>query len=162
MMAAQRGWSIEETANKLLEVSARAQERARLRDEGYALITPENAVAADTRGWQKGRGSPRRFTLHSVAVGCRSKHERFYLRKSPPAIKPCFIACEAFKNPSQGLKPARTDATGQSAPRPPLDIAARADAEEGIRQDLEDAKKGKIRPAREFFDEFEAKHGIPR
>ena len=45
---------------------------------------------------------------------------------------------------------------------PPLDIAARADAEEGIRQGLEDAKKGKIRPAREFFDEFEAKHGIPR
>jgi hypothetical protein len=35
IMAAQRGWSIEETANKLLEVSARAQERARLRDEGY-------------------------------------------------------------------------------------------------------------------------------
>jgi hypothetical protein len=28
MMAAQRGWSIEETANKLMEVSARAQERA--------------------------------------------------------------------------------------------------------------------------------------
>jgi hypothetical protein len=27
-MAAQRGWSIEETANKLLEVSAKAQERA--------------------------------------------------------------------------------------------------------------------------------------
>lgn len=43
-----------------------------------------------------------------------------------------------------------------------LDIAARFDAEEGIRQGLEDAKKGKLRPAREFFDEFEAKHGIPR
>jgi prevent-host-death family protein len=43
-----------------------------------------------------------------------------------------------------------------------LDIAARVDAEEGIRQGLEDAKKGKIRPANEFFDEFEAKHGIPR
>jgi hypothetical protein len=28
MMAAQRGWSIEETASKLLEVSAKAQERA--------------------------------------------------------------------------------------------------------------------------------------
>ena|SRR5271167_53586 len=28
-----------------------------------------------------------------------------------------------------------------------LDIAARADAEEGIRQSLEDAKKGKARPA---------------
>ena len=43
-----------------------------------------------------------------------------------------------------------------------LDIAARADAAEGIRQGLEDAKKGKVRPAREFFDEFEARHGIPR
>ena len=43
-----------------------------------------------------------------------------------------------------------------------LDIAARADVAEGIRQGLEDAKKGKIRPAREFFDEFEATHGLPR
>jgi prevent-host-death family protein len=43
-----------------------------------------------------------------------------------------------------------------------LDIAARVDAEEGIRQGLGDAKKGKVRPAREFFAEFEAKNGIPR
>jgi prevent-host-death family protein len=43
-----------------------------------------------------------------------------------------------------------------------LDIAAVADAEEGIRQGLESAKKGKTRPAREFFVEFEATHGIPR
>lgn len=43
-----------------------------------------------------------------------------------------------------------------------LDIAARSDAEEGIRQGLEDAKKGRVRPAREFFDDFEAAHGIPR
>jgi prevent-host-death family protein len=43
-----------------------------------------------------------------------------------------------------------------------LDIAARADAEEGIRQGLEDVKQGKIRPAREFFEEFEAKNGMPR
>ena len=42
-----------------------------------------------------------------------------------------------------------------------LDISARANAEEGIRQGLEDAKKGKIRPAKKFFDEFEAEHGIP-
>jgi hypothetical protein len=54
MMAAQRGWSIEETANKLLEVSAKAQERARLRDEGYALITAQNAAAA-----AQGRGQGR-------------------------------------------------------------------------------------------------------
>ena len=43
-----------------------------------------------------------------------------------------------------------------------LDIAARADAQEGIRQGLEDDRKGKLRSAREFFDEFEAEHGIPR
>ncbi|HEY2113649.1 MAG TPA: type II toxin-antitoxin system Phd/YefM family antitoxin [Candidatus Angelobacter sp.] len=43
-----------------------------------------------------------------------------------------------------------------------LDIAASADAEEGIRQSLENAKEGKLRPVREFFDEFEAAHGISR
>ncbi len=43
-----------------------------------------------------------------------------------------------------------------------LDIAARADAEEGIRQGLEDARTGKVRPAREFFEDFEAANGIPR
>ena len=43
-----------------------------------------------------------------------------------------------------------------------LDIAARVDAGEEIRQGLEDAGKGKIRPAKEFFDEFEAEHGILR
>jgi PHD/YefM family antitoxin component YafN of YafNO toxin-antitoxin module len=43
-----------------------------------------------------------------------------------------------------------------------LDIAARADAEEGIRQGLEDAGKGRIRPARQFFQEFEASHELSR
>jgi len=43
-----------------------------------------------------------------------------------------------------------------------LDIAATADAREGIRQGLEDARKGRIRPAREFFKEFEAKYGLSR
>jgi prevent-host-death family protein len=43
-----------------------------------------------------------------------------------------------------------------------LDIAARADADEGIRQGLADVKQGKLRPAREFFAEFEAEHGIRR
>jgi PHD/YefM family antitoxin component YafN of YafNO toxin-antitoxin module len=43
-----------------------------------------------------------------------------------------------------------------------LDIAARASAEEGIRQGLKDAKEGRIRPAREFFDEFEAANGLSR
>jgi PHD/YefM family antitoxin component YafN of YafNO toxin-antitoxin module len=43
-----------------------------------------------------------------------------------------------------------------------LDIAAQADAEEGIRQGLEDANAGRVRPADEFFNEFEAAHGISR
>jgi prevent-host-death family protein len=43
-----------------------------------------------------------------------------------------------------------------------LDIAASASGEEGIRQGLEDLKQGKVRPAREFFADFEAGHGIPR
>ena len=32
----------------------------------------------------------------------------------------------------------------------------------GIRQGLDDVKRGKVRPAREFFADFEAEHGIPR
>jgi prevent-host-death family protein len=42
-----------------------------------------------------------------------------------------------------------------------LDIAAQADAEEGIRQGLEDERKGELQPIREFFAEFEATRGIP-
>ena len=56
MMAAKRGWSVEETAAKLLEVSAKAQERARLHDEGYALVTAQNAAAVAERGKRRGRG----------------------------------------------------------------------------------------------------------
>jgi prevent-host-death family protein len=43
-----------------------------------------------------------------------------------------------------------------------LDIAARADAEEGIRQGLDDVACGRTRPAREAFDEIRRKHDIPR
>jgi prevent-host-death family protein len=43
-----------------------------------------------------------------------------------------------------------------------LDIAAAADSREGIRQGLEDVRHGRTRPAREFFVEFEAKHGLRR
>lgn len=42
-----------------------------------------------------------------------------------------------------------------------LDFAARADAKEGIRQGLEDARKGGMQPVEEFFKDFEARHGIP-
>jgi len=41
-----------------------------------------------------------------------------------------------------------------------LDIAARADVNEGIRKGLEDEKNGRLQPIREFFAEFEAKYGI--
>jgi prevent-host-death family protein len=47
-----------------------------------------------------------------------------------------------------------------------LDIAAAVDVGEGIRQGLDDARKGRTRPAREFFAEFEAelqrKYGLSR
>lgn len=43
-----------------------------------------------------------------------------------------------------------------------LDIAARADAQEGVRQGLEDMKHGRTRPARQFFHEFEADHDLSR
>ena len=43
-----------------------------------------------------------------------------------------------------------------------LDIAAHVDPGEGIRQGLEDARHGRMRPAKEFFADFEAEHRIPR
>jgi prevent-host-death family protein len=43
-----------------------------------------------------------------------------------------------------------------------LDAAARASAAEGIRQGMQEARKERIRPAREFFAEFEAERGLRR
>ena len=43
-----------------------------------------------------------------------------------------------------------------------LDIAAQADIVEGIRQGLEDVKKGRVRPAREALEKFRRDHDIPR
>ncbi len=43
-----------------------------------------------------------------------------------------------------------------------LDIAARADVHEAIRQGLEDVACGRSRPAKEVFDEFRRRHDIPR
>ena len=43
-----------------------------------------------------------------------------------------------------------------------LDIAARANAAEGMRQGLEDVTHGRSRPASAVFDEIRGKHGIPR
>ena len=48
--AVERNWSIEETAEKLAEVSAKAQERIRLKaDASYTLLTARNAAAAVER-----------------------------------------------------------------------------------------------------------------
>ena len=41
-----------------------------------------------------------------------------------------------------------------------LDVAAQADAREGIRQGLAEARSGKGRPVREFFAEFKAQRGL--
>jgi hypothetical protein len=46
----ERGWSIQETAEKLAEVSAKAQERIRVKDDkGYPLLTARNAADAVAR-----------------------------------------------------------------------------------------------------------------
>ena len=57
MTAIDWGWSIEETAAKLPEVSERARERVTRKDRGYPLITAQNAAAEVARNQQKrGRG----------------------------------------------------------------------------------------------------------
>ena len=57
MTAIDWGIPIEETPARLPEVSEKARERVQLRDEGYPLITAQNAAAAVERNDQKrGRG----------------------------------------------------------------------------------------------------------
>ena len=43
-----------------------------------------------------------------------------------------------------------------------LDIAARADVYEAIRQGLDDVGRGRTRPAKEVFDDIRRQHAIPR
>lgn len=43
-----------------------------------------------------------------------------------------------------------------------LDIAAQSDVFEAIRQSLDDAAHGRVRPARQVFEGFRRKHGIRR
>ena len=43
-----------------------------------------------------------------------------------------------------------------------LDLAARAEAAEGIRQGLEDVQKGRTRPARDVFAAMRGKYAISR
>jgi hypothetical protein len=62
----QRGWSIEETAAKLIELSETAQQQARRNDEGYARVTAFNAARAVQRDQGRSRprsGSPRRSEI---------------------------------------------------------------------------------------------------
>ena len=49
MTAIDWGWSIEETAAKLTEVSEKARERVQTGDTGYPGVTAENASAAVAR-----------------------------------------------------------------------------------------------------------------
>jgi prevent-host-death family protein len=42
-----------------------------------------------------------------------------------------------------------------------LDIAARADIYEAIRQGVDDAVHGRTRPARKVFNELRRRHGVP-
>ena len=43
-----------------------------------------------------------------------------------------------------------------------LDIVARADVHEAVRQGLEDVAQGRTRPAQDVFSEIRRQHGIPR
>jgi prevent-host-death family protein len=43
-----------------------------------------------------------------------------------------------------------------------LDIAARADVYEALRQSDDDIAHGRMRPAHEFFNEMRRRYGIPR
>jgi prevent-host-death family protein len=43
-----------------------------------------------------------------------------------------------------------------------LDLAARADVHEAIRQGFEDVEHGRTRAAHEVFNEIRRRHGIPR
>jgi len=62
--ALERGWSVDETADRLLEVSEKAAKQAREGDEGYARVTAWNAARAVEKDRLRGKpmGSPpRRF-----------------------------------------------------------------------------------------------------
>lgn len=50
----------------------------------------------------------------------------------------------------------------KNLPQRQPDIAAQADAQEGIRQGMEDLKKGRVHPARKALEAFRNNHAIPR
>jgi PHD/YefM family antitoxin component YafN of YafNO toxin-antitoxin module len=43
-----------------------------------------------------------------------------------------------------------------------LDLAAKSDVVEAIRQGLDDAARGRVRPARQVFEEMRRRYGIRR
>jgi len=58
VVVAEWGWPIEETAAKLTEISEKAHQRVQMGDEGYPLITAQNAAAAvaERNAVKRGRG----------------------------------------------------------------------------------------------------------
>ena len=86
MMAAQRDWSIEETANKLKEVSVKAQERARLNDEGYApslrRMEPQRQSAA---GRGAGEKELRHYLLFATAIALAVRDSTKFWKQSSGA-----------------------------------------------------------------------------
>jgi hypothetical protein len=77
-----------------------------------------------------------------------SPYEPLMLRtnKDPQAVKGKAEAVRQDARPNQCL----------------LDIAAQADAREGIRQGLKDLEEGRVRPARKALENFRRNHAIPR
>lgn len=69
-----------------------------------------------------------------------------------------------FKRPIVFTVEGNVDAVRQGADtyRRLIDIAARANASEGIRQGVDDLANGRHRSAREALEEFRSKKGIPR
>ena len=56
MTAIDWGWTIEDTAAKLPEVSEKARERVQMGDEGYPLLTAQNAAEAVVQQAEAGQG----------------------------------------------------------------------------------------------------------
>ena len=87
------------------------------------------------------------------------RNSNYLWRLSVPFIDVCplypaVVFCKRLKGASLMNRP--------EAHQRLLDIAARADAEEGIRQGLDDVARGRTRPAREVFDQIRRKYDIPR
>jgi hypothetical protein len=90
----------------------------------------------------------------------RAAFDQLHGEQNPLSPTKAQYSCSTLQKLSK--KETMSDVTKHDLDEKLRDISARFDVEEGIRQGLEDVKKGKLRPAREFFEEFEAKHGIPK